>query len=123
VHELSARAVWIYPMRLSVTLGFLVLYHAYRPHRGLASSSFSHGRAFAIELLSLRSTPFGAAFGWLSPFGRLFRAEFLAEPALSFTTVVVTFSVQYLSIDKFIPMPGTRGTHRRASVFGGLNGR
>jgi len=69
VHELSARAVRLYPMRLSVTVGFRVLSHAHRPHRGLSAGSCSYGRAFATDF---------------------FRAEFLAEPALSFTTVAVT---------------------------------
>jgi hypothetical protein len=75
-------------MRLSVTVGFRASSHAYRPHRGLSIGSCSYGRAFATAF---------------------FRAEFIAEPALAFTTVVVTQSVQYVSIVKFMPMPGTRG--------------
>ena len=82
VHELSARAVWLYPMRLSVTVGFRVCSHAHRPHRGLTASSCSYGRAFATDF---------------------FRADCLTAPALSFASVVVTVSDQYVSIDEFIP--------------------
>jgi hypothetical protein len=87
VHGLSARAVRLYPMRLSVTVGFRVFSHAHRPHRGLTACSCSYGRAFATDF---------------------FRAERLAAPALSFTTVVVTHSGHFLSSDKSMPMPGTR---------------
>jgi len=87
VHELSARAAWLYPMRLSVTVGFRVCSHAHRTHRGLTASSSSYGRAFATDF---------------------FRADCLAAPALSFTSVVVTVPDQYVSTDKFMPMPGTR---------------
>ena len=78
VHELSARAVRLYPMRLSVTVGFRVLSHAHRPHRCLYAGSSSYGRAFATDF---------------------FRAEPRMGPALSFATVAVTQSVQFLSID------------------------
>jgi hypothetical protein len=88
VHELSARAVRLYPMRLSVTVGFCVLSHAHRTHRGLAACSCSYGRAFATDF---------------------FRAERLAAPALSFATVVVTASEHFVSYVEFMPMPGTRG--------------
>ena len=78
VHGLSARAVRLYPMRLSVTVGFRVLSHAYRPHRRLTACSCSYGRAFATDF---------------------FRAESLTEPALSFATVIVTFSGHLFSYD------------------------
>jgi hypothetical protein len=73
-------------MRLSVTVGFRVCQHAHRPHRGLTACSCSYGRAFATDF---------------------FRAECLAAPALSFTTVVVTISGHFFSYDKSMPMPGT----------------
>jgi hypothetical protein len=73
-------------MRLSVTVGFRVCQHAHRPHRGLTACSCSYGRAFATDF---------------------FRAEYLAAPALSFTTVVVTISGHFFSYDKSMPMPGT----------------
>jgi hypothetical protein len=76
VHELSARAVRLYPMRLSVTLGFRVLQHAHRPHRGLSAGSSSYGRAFATAF---------------------FQLTFLTEAALAFTTVAVTASEHFPS--------------------------
>jgi len=75
-------------MRLSVTVGFRILSHAHRPHLGLTACSCSYGRAFAPDC---------------------FRAEYLATPALSFATVVVTISEHFVSYVKFMPMPGTRG--------------
>jgi len=76
VHELSARAVRLYQMRLSVTVGFRVFSHAHRPHLGLSACSCSYGRAFAPDF---------------------FRAECLTAPALSFATVVVTVSEHFVS--------------------------
>ena len=78
VHELSARAVRLYPMRLSVTVGFCVSSHAHLPHRCLSACSFSYGRAFASTF---------------------FRAEHLAMPALVLATVVVTSSGHFVSSD------------------------
>jgi len=69
VHELSARAVRLYQMRLSVTVGFRVSQHAHRPHLGLTACSSSYGRAFVTAF---------------------FRAECLAAGALAFATIVVT---------------------------------
>src|SRR5690606_19031143 len=69
--ELSTRAVRLYPMRLSVTVGFCVSQHAHRPHRGLAACSCSYGRVFASSF---------------------FRAEPLTGHALGLATVVVTAS-------------------------------
>jgi len=76
VHELSACAVRLYQMRLSVTVGFRVLSPAHRPHLGLPACSCSFGRTFA-------------------PDG--FRAVCLAAPAWSFATVVVTRSEPFVS--------------------------
>jgi hypothetical protein len=76
VHELSARAVRLYPMRLSVTVGFRAFSHAHRPHRGLTACLCSYGRAFASTF---------------------FRAECLAAPALALATVVVTHSEHFVS--------------------------
>jgi len=78
VHGLSARAVRLYMVRLSVTVGFRRFSHAYRPHHCLIACSYSYDRAFAPDF---------------------FRAESLAVPALSFTTVVVTYSGHLFSYD------------------------
>lgn len=108
MHELSARAVRLYQMRLLVTVGFRVLQHAHRPHPGLAACSCSYGRAFATDF---------------------FRAERLTAPALSFATVVVTASGHFVSSDEFMPMPGTLGrvSDRRTPVrdwrYGGIRAR
>ena len=69
MHELSARAARLYPMRLLVTVGFRVLSHADRPHGGLAAGSCSYGRALATAFFQLIA---------------------LADAALAFTTVAVT---------------------------------
>ncbi len=87
VHEHSARAVRLYQMRLSVTLGFRVLSHAHRPHQGLSACSSSYGRAFATDF---------------------FHAENLAVHALSFATVIFTVPGHLFSYDLFMPMPGAR---------------
>ena len=78
VHELSARAARLYLTRLSVTVGFRVFSHAYRPRLGLAAVSCSYGRAFATAFFQLIA---------------------LAGSALAFTTVVVTVSDHFLSYD------------------------
>jgi len=78
VHELSARVASLYPMRLSVTVGFRVSSHAHRSHRGLVDCSCSYDRAFATDFFQLIS---------------------LTAAALSFTTVVVTTSDHFLSGD------------------------
>ena len=49
VPELSARAVRLYQMRLSVTVGFRASSHVHRPPLGLAACSCSYGRAFATD--------------------------------------------------------------------------
>jgi hypothetical protein len=72
VHEhFGLRAVRLYLMRLSVTLGFRVFSHAYRPHPA--------SLPVRVPTVVVLATAF-------------FRAEFLAEPALAFTTVAVTAS-------------------------------
>ena len=91
VHGLSARAVRLYPMRLSVTVGFRVFSHAHRPHRGLTACLCSYGRAFATDF---------------------FRAENLTVPALSFTTVVVTISGHFF----FIRLVHAHAGHTRVGV-------
>lgn len=58
VHELSARAVRLYLMRLSVTVGFRVGSHAHRPHCGLTAGSCSYGRAFATDFFQLNPSRF-----------------------------------------------------------------
>ena len=77
VHELSTRAVRIYPMCLSLTVGFRAFSHAYRPHRGLIFGLYSYGRVFATDC---------------------FQLTHLTVAALSFATVVVSQSGQYVSI-------------------------
>ena len=76
-------------MRLSVTVGFRVFQHAYRPHPA------------SLPVRVPTVVPFATAF---------FRAQFLAEPALAFATVAVTESGHCLWVffpDLFMPMPGT----------------
>jgi hypothetical protein len=92
VHEhFGLRAVRLYLMRLSVTLGFRVVSHAYRPHPA--------SLPVRVPTVVVLATAF-------------FRAEFLAEPALAFTTVAVTASGHFFLFhffsDLFMPMLGTR---------------
>ncbi len=92
--ELPVRAVRLYPLRLSVTVGLRVFQHARRPPRGLTAGSCSYGRTFASTC---------------------FRAECLAAPALVLATVVVTVSAHFVSDVEFTPLPGTRAEASRLS--------
>ena len=72
VHEhFGLRAVRLYLMRLSVTLGFRASSHAHRPHPA--------SLPVRVPTVVVLATAF-------------FRAEFLAESALAFTTFAVTAS-------------------------------
>jgi len=96
-------------MRLSVTFGFRVSWHAYRPHPAFASLRSPFGRPAAgyLHFVPVLPVCVPTVVAFATDF---FRARFLAEPALFFTTVAVTASGHFLISffsDLFMPMPGT----------------
>ena len=88
-HELQTRAVRLYLVRLSVTLGFRVVSHTHRPHKASLPVRVPTVVSFATDF---------------------FRADTIAGTALSFASVAVTAPDHFLSLyDLFMPMLGTRG--------------